>query len=236
MTDTAVTPSNDGGVNKPKPFSKEANYEIDEDFTMKIRWEKATEEIVFQVEMPVNSYLAVAFGSNLDQCDMIVFTTDEAKGPAMEDCFYEMDNPEYIDANQDWFTEVYDYGSRRNKLFTTRRSLDTGDDNDYAFQLDKQMVIGYQYSAATTLFEDHHFPNQSTLLVMSDGQTCTSWNSLFDMRRVPIYELHGMWMFFAWMPLGFLLLATKRYLKGNWKFWHWMHVFIGLLVLVITIW
>ena len=43
-------------------------------------------------------------------------------------------------------------------------------------------------------------------------------------------------MFIAWMPLGYLLLATKRYLKGNWKLWHFLHIVIGMIVLVITIW
>ena len=43
-------------------------------------------------------------------------------------------------------------------------------------------------------------------------------------------------MFFAWMPLGFLLLATKRYLKGNWNLWHFVHILAGFLVFVITIW
>ena len=43
-------------------------------------------------------------------------------------------------------------------------------------------------------------------------------------------------MFIAWMPLGYLLLATKRYLKGNWKLWHFLHIIIGMIVLVITIW
>ena len=136
---------------------------------MRVSWEKDRDEILFQVEMPVDSYLAIAFGTNLEACDMILFTTDEKRGPDMKDCFYEQDNPEFVDTNQDWFTEVFDYGSRRNKLFSARRALDTGDDQDFAFQLDRQMVLGYQFSSQTTLFEDHHFPNQTTLLVKSDG-------------------------------------------------------------------
>ena len=43
-------------------------------------------------------------------------------------------------------------------------------------------------------------------------------------------------MFFAWMPLGYLLLATKRYLKGHWKLWHILHIVGGFIILVITIW
>lgn len=56
------------------------------------------------------------------------------------------------------------------------------------------------------------------------------------MRRVSVYEIHGFWMFVAWMPLGYLLLATKRYFKANWKMWHFVHILIGIVTLVLTIW
>ena len=56
------------------------------------------------------------------------------------------------------------------------------------------------------------------------------------MRRVSVYEAHGIWMFFAWMPLGYILLATKRYFKGHWKLWHIVHSIVGAITLIITIW
>lgn len=74
------------------------------------------------------------------------------------------------------------------------------------------------------------------MLLLSDGQVSKSWDTLFNVRRVPTYEAHGIWMFFAWMPLGYALLATKRYFKGNWKFWHYMHILLGAVTTVITIW
>lgn len=85
-------------------------------------------------------------------------------------------------------------------------------------------------------FEQHEFVNQDTMLLLSDGQVSKSWDSLFNVRRVPTYEAHGIWMFFAWMPLGYALLATKRYFKGNWKFWHYLHILLGAVTTVITIW
>ena len=63
-----------------------------------------------------------------------------------------------------------------------------------------------------------------------------SWDTLFELRRVPTYEVHGVWMFAAWVPLGYVLLATKRYLKGNWKLWNFIHIFVGVVTLAITIW
>ena len=76
----------------------------------------------------------------------------------------------------------------------------------------------------------------STLLLLSDGQVYHGWGELFDQRRVFVYEWHGILMFMAWMPLGYLLLATKRYWKGNWKLMHVLHIVGGLVLFVINIW
>ena len=114
--------------------------------------------------------------------------------------------------------------------------LDTGDEKDFAIQLDREMKMSYQFSRETSAFEKHDFTQPLVLLFLSDGQTIAGWNELLEMRRVPVYESHGIWMFFAWMPLGFLLLATKRYLKANWKLWHVVHILLGMITLVITIW
>ena len=98
------------------------------------------------------------------------------------------------------------------------------------------MNIAYTFNQYGSAFEPHEFDQKNTLLLLSDGQTCSSWESLMGMRRVPIYESHGIWMFFAWMPLGYLLLATKRYYKGHWILWHAIHIIVGIITLVITIW
>ena len=144
---------------------------------------------------------------------------------------------DYIDEVQDWVSHVVDYGSRHMKLFTARRALDTGDEQDFTFQIDREMTIGYQYSTTTSDFHSNTFiPTMSSLLLLSDGQACNGWDTLLEMRRVSVYEVHGFWMFVAWMPLGFVLIATKRYLKGNWKLWHVLHLLAGLIVLFITVW
>ena len=78
--------------------------------------------------------------------------------------------------------------------------------------------------------------NYDSILLLSDGQTVRSWETLYESRRVSVYEIHGVWMFAAWVPLGYILLATKRYLKGNWKLWNYIHIIVGILTLAITIW
>lgn len=50
------------------------------------------------------------------------------------------------DDTQDWQTEVADFGSRYEKLFTARRKLDTGDPEDFAIQLDRQFEIMFEVS------------------------------------------------------------------------------------------
>ena len=98
------------------------------------------------------------------------------------------------------------------------------------------MTLGIQFNRNGSNFEPHSFDQKETLLLLSDGQTCKSWDSLLELRRVEVYEAHGIWMFFAWMPLGYLLLATKRYYKGNWKLYHVVHILVGMITLVVTIW
>jgi len=49
------------------------------------------------------------------------------------------------------------------------------------------------------------------------------------------YELHGWLMWFTWGILGFLQLASNRYLKSQWT-WHlWMHRITGTLILLTTL-
>ena len=49
-------------------------------------------------------------------------------------------------------------------------------------------------------------------------------------------EAHGWWMWAAWLPVGFLLLATKRYLKGKlWEVTHCIHAALGHFVTIVTL-
>ena len=67
-------------------------------------------------------------------------------------------------------TEIVDYGSRRNKLITARRALDTSDLDDFMFQLDKEMVLAFSYSIDSSQYShDESFTKESTLLLLSDG-------------------------------------------------------------------
>ena len=51
----------------------------------------------------------------------------------------------------------------------------------------------------------------------------------FDNARIPDYEIHGIVTLIAFFPIGFALLATKRYYKTHWFAMHILHIMIGLL-------
>ena len=53
--------------------------------------------------------------------------------------------------------------------------------------------------------------------------------------RVPIFERHGLWMWVAWGPVGFLMLYLKRYAKKQWKFAHVAHAMCGHFILWVTL-
>ena len=235
-----MTEKDNEGVSKPKPYSKQYEYHLDEESTMAISWDSISEEIIFAVTIPADAYLAIAFGSDRSDRDMIVFDSDINK-PTFNDCELFKDNTFGPDIQDDWDSKVNDLGSRYLKNFETRRALESTDPTDFTFQLDREILFGFQLirereGDLKDGFRPQEEWNQDSILLLSDGQSARSWNSLFELRRVPVYEAHGYWMFVAWMPLGFLLLATKRYLKGHWKLWNCIHIIAGVITLVITIW
>lgn len=98
------------------------------------------------------------------------------------------------------------------------------------------MQIAFAYSRLSSDCTNIELGEPQQLLFLSDGQTLKGWSDLNQQRRVPVYEIHGFWMFIAWMPLGYLLIATKRYIKGSWKLMNILHMLLGVLVSMITIW
>lgn len=92
-------------------------------------------------------------------------------------------------------------------------------------------------STETSFFtEEKGFNDSIEILFRSDGQCARNWLDLIDTHRVSVYETHGIWMWVAWVPLGFALIATKRYIKGQWKLMHILHAVLGFVVLAVTLW
>ena len=53
--------------------------------------------------------------------------------------------------------------------------------------------------------------------------------------RLSQYESHGWWTLISWFPLGFALLATKRYYVTHWHVMHIAHIVIGLFVIIVMV-
>ena len=120
-----------GGVNKPNPFSKRATYEIENDIELNVEWSQEIEQITVSVTMPSDGKLAIALGPHAKKCDMILFDSDLLYS-YMSDCTYD-NGSWYDDREQDWIYDITDDGSRRQKLFTARRTLDTSHEGDFVF-------------------------------------------------------------------------------------------------------
>ena len=96
LNDDIALDSGGGPLPKPDPFSKQSSYEISPDCELSIEWDKTTEEVILQVIMPSDAYLAIAFGSSLDKCDMILFES-KMDDPTTTDCNYEDGIVDYKD-------------------------------------------------------------------------------------------------------------------------------------------
>ena len=56
-----------------------------------------------------------------------------------------------------------------------------------------------------------------------------------SLRKNDFYEAHGLWLWTVWMPIGFLMLVTKRYAKKHWNLCHLIHAVFGALILLVTL-
>jgi hypothetical protein len=120
------------GVWKPIPISNQVSFPISVDIELGISLDIEREEVEFVVEMPIGAHLALGYGAKTTHCDMLLFKADLDYSRVM-DCYHHSGEVEYIDSQQDWTSEILDYGSRRTKMFKARRALDTGDPNDFMF-------------------------------------------------------------------------------------------------------
>ena len=98
-----MTEIDNEGVSKPKPYSKQYEYHLDEESTMTISWDSQSEEIKFVATLPADAFLAIAFGSDRSDRDMIVFDSDMDR-PAFKDCELRKDNTFSPDFHNDWLS------------------------------------------------------------------------------------------------------------------------------------
>ena len=95
--------------------------------------------------------------------------------PYLTDCELFKDNTVRPDAQQDWVHTANDLGSRYQKHFTSRRGLESPDENDFAFQIDRELLFGYQLikdvepGLGDSGYEPQETWNYDSILLLSDG-------------------------------------------------------------------
>ena len=130
--------------------------------------------------------------------------------------------------------------------FTTWRPFDTLDPLDAVLKLESQFPFTLASGSSLDQWEQRSehgtinlFFNAIPLEARpepSDEPTPDVTERLpFAEAREPTYEAHGWWCLVAWFPLGFALLATKRYYKVPWFLMHNIHNALGLLVTAATL-
>ena len=80
---------------KPNPFVDKALFSIDDGIDVSISWDKVYDELVFEVEMPSDAYLAFGFGAQMEECDMLVFSTELGGEDKATDCYFSQETGEY---------------------------------------------------------------------------------------------------------------------------------------------
>lgn len=90
----------------------------------------------------------------------------------------------------------------------------------------------YAYRVGSGRFEQH---TERDKFVYAPPDADPDSIDLTALSRVDFYEAHGWWMWAAWMPVGFLLLVTKRYAKKYWSCMHVTHAILGFAVVLVTL-
>ncbi len=93
----------------------------------------------------------------------------------------------------------------------------------------------YGYRTGNGDFVQHKQRDIFSMKFSSSGIAAQGSADLTALRRNSFYETHGWWMWTAWMPIGFLLLCTKRYGKSKWSCMHLLHALLGYFCLIVTI-
>ena len=180
--------------------------------------------------MPAGTYFAIGFGYTMIDTDMIIWKAySEENAEAVDLWATEFDRPEADKVNNLVWKSDYKTDEELWEIIT-RRPLDTGDSQDAIIELDKELMMSYAFRTESAEFEKHDNVGHFTIQLKSDGQTFGETGS-----RVMLIERHGWWMWAAWMPVGLLLLFSKRYNKKQWKAMHIVHALLGHFVLWVSV-
>ena len=187
-----------------------------------------------RARIPNKSYLAIGFGENMRGTDMIVWRWKD--DTTLIDNLWSDGYSEPPTDNTDFLkNEIEMSADGRFKMITTRRAFDTGNNKDFVIQPDMPFVWCYAYRTGNGDFLIHKEREIFSVEFSSSGVAVERIVDLTEFKRNDFYEAHGWWMWTAWMPIGLLLLITKRYAKKHWNCMHMIHSLLGLFVVMTTL-
>lgn len=216
--------------------------EISFDYKDGIKWsakiDMITDEIVMKTTLPNKSWFSIGFGPNMRGTDMIVWRWKDDE-MVVDNVWSTTYNVPPSDGTDYLKTTIQDSTDGKFKTFTTRRALDTGNVKDFVIQTDKSMAWSYALRTGKGTFSsrnDIHTEREIfDVKFSSSGGVETGTLDLTSLRRNDFYEAHGYWLWTVWMPVGFLMLVTKRYAKKHWSCCHIIHALFGVAILFVTL-
>ena len=127
--------------------------------SIELRYLWETEEIEFVTQIPDNTYLAIGFGKDMTDVDMLAWHANIRSGSTIGDYWSEVKAAPEMDASIDLKVvsiEAADDGS--SVRFVTTRKLDTGDaEKDFLIQLGEEIDMNWAVSLYTSDWVRHDF-------------------------------------------------------------------------------
>ena len=199
-----------------------------------------TSELIFQSLIGKNMWLAIGLSDNFVDADIIQWITGESQEP--EKLKEESKIFDHIaikgvllTSNTDSYLEnVVNVDERRIVNFTTWRPFQISDELHTQISLQNEIPLIFASGpTAATEWKDRTEHGKISLVYSLEGigggddqngtvpdsslNTDQTTQDLdlndFQERRIPEYETHGWWTLIAWFPLGYALVASKRYFK-----------------------
>lgn len=198
------------------------------------RLDMTTEEIVMEATIPNKSYVSIGFGPNMRGTDMIVWRWKD-EFSLVDNLYSTKTDVPPSDGTNFLTSSIKISADGKSKTFTTRRAFDTGSPLDFVIQPGKEIVMCYAYRTGSGDFIQHKVRDVFSLKFSASGTAAAGDADLTELRRNTFYESHGWWMWTVWIPIGFLLLATKRYFKKQYSCMHFIHVVCGYFCMLTTL-
>ena len=215
------------------------------EWTLDIGSDLGSDSLIFHVVVQPNRWLAIGLSNDLLETKIIQWVSP-AKSIGSEEPQEEIGGSTY----EAFLTQGVMHDHHKAKLVSAYETLG-------AEQGKSQFTTWLPLSDAKSFLQ----PNETSVRISirsGPASHFADWNESFDHgqidyilnssaalgeeskpsfkdARIKAYEIHGWICLVAWFPLGYALIATKRYFKTHWYAMHHSHNVLGLLVTGLTV-